>query len=322
MRGPLLASVDVDDWLLTTLFGWAAFLGRVVPRMTVDPGAVVVAAVALVLLTVGMHVAGRKAYRRFAAGRPEWPAAWRLKWTLSAVAMTFLLFTAGISLIGVTHQAAWLATSKEPLTGEAYAGHMWTDTRNALKYVGLGLHNQHDVHGAFPAGGTFDEDGNGLHSWVTHTLLMLNYENPVDMKLPWRHPKNEPHFRSVVSVLINPELRTAAARDADGFGLSHYAANVRVLGPNRPMRLEEITDGISNTLLIGEANTGFRPWGDPVNGRDPAAGIGESPEQFGGPAGTGGATFLMADGSVRVMSEDVDPAVLRALATPAAGDRP
>jgi prepilin-type processing-associated H-X9-DG protein len=37
---------------------------------------------------------------------------------------------------------------------------------------------------------------------------------------------------------------------------------------------------------------------------------------FGGPPARGGATFLMADGSVRFVGNGTDPAVLRALAGP------
>jgi hypothetical protein len=70
--------------------------------------------------------------------------------------------------------------------------------------------------------------------------------------------------------MINSGLRTAPLRDADGYGLAHYAMNCRVMtnGVARPPK--DITDGAANTLLIGEVNTNFRPWGDPGNVRDPA----------------------------------------------------
>jgi prepilin-type processing-associated H-X9-DG protein len=109
-------------------------------------------------------------------------------------------------------------------------------------------------------------------------------------------------------------------RDANGYGLSHYAANSHVLGPNTALRVGDITDGTSTTLLIGEVNTEFKPWGHPVNWRDPALGIQRSPRGFGGVAGSGGANFVMVDGSVRFISERVSPAVLRALATPNGGE--
>jgi hypothetical protein len=85
------------------------------------------------------------------------------------------------------------------------------------------------------------------------------------------------------------------------------------------MKLEEITDGTSNTIAIGEVNHAFRPWGDPANWRDPAIGLNRR-GGFGGPPGNGGARFVLADGSVRFLSNDTDPAVMKSLATPAGGD--
>jgi hypothetical protein len=89
-------------------------------------------------------------------------------------------------------------------------------------------------------------------------------------------------------------------------------------GAFRPFK--EFTDGTANTLLVGEVNANFRPWGDPANVRDPARGINRSAYGFGGPPGSGGALFAMADGSVRFVSERVSPTALKALATPDGGE--
>jgi len=72
-------------------------------------------------------------------------------------------------------------------------------------------------------------------------------------------------------------------------------------------------------IFRGEA---FRPWGDPFNFRDPAAGINAGPASFGGPTVSGGAKFLMLDGSVRFLGHATDPSVLRALSTPANAGNP
>jgi hypothetical protein len=121
-----------------------------------------------------------------------------------------------------------------------------------------------------------------------------------------------------VSVLIG---QTADLDDSDGYGLSHYAANSHVLGANKGMKLDDIKDATANTLLIGEVNAQFKPWGHPVNWRDPAAGVNSSPRGFGGAPGRGRATFVMADASTRFVSEKISPEVLRALTTPNGGER-
>ena len=71
-------------------------------------------------------------------------------------------------------------------------------------------------------------------------------------------------------------------------------------------------------MAFGEVSAGFKAWGDPTNVRDLAAGLGQSATQFGG---TNGATqILMLDGSVRTLTDNVAPSVLKALATPAGGE--
>ena len=91
---------------------------------------------------------------------------------------------------------------------------------------------------------------------------------------------------------------------------------------NRGVRLRDIVDGTSNTIIVGEVTTGLKSWGDPTNLRDPADGLGNTPQQFGlrrRPAGEG-AQFLMTDGAVRFISTEVDPEVLKALSTPDGGE--
>jgi hypothetical protein len=299
------------------VFGWIWFLAVVLPAVTVDWGVLAVGAAALVLFAGGVHWAGW-AWRRRAAGRPPW----RFRWTLSVVALTFLLFASGVCLVGLTHQVAWLAGAREPLygtsLGERYQSRaaQWN-----LKDLGMGALNYHSTIGRLPPGGTFTPDGAGLHSWETHLLPYLPYSTrEIDMQSPWNGPRNEAYFKSVLPPFINPDFRTADLEDADGFGLSHYAANRHVFNAGQPLRLDQITDGPANTILFGEVNTGFKPWGDPVNWRDPAKGINASPEGFGGARSNGGARFVMADGSVRFVSEKVSPRVLQALATPAGGE--
>src|SRR5262249_54972066 len=158
------------------------------------------------------------------------------------------------------------------------------------------------------------------HSWETYLLPYLIYSAKIDFNKPWNHPANEAFFKCVIPELINPALAGQELKDANGFGLSHYAGNSHVLGANHGFEVREITDGTSTTLLSGEVHAAFQPWGHPVNYRDPAKGINRSPHGFGGPPASGGTLFVMADGSVRFISERVSPDVLRALSTPNGGE--
>lgn len=281
------------------LFGWIPFLGRVLPDVRPDGPSVAVGAVALALFAAGVHVLGRSV---------RGAARWRLRWTLAVVVGVPLLFAAGIAVIGVSHQLAWLATADQPAVGKSLQRGMTAET--SAKEIGYGLTNYHDTFHTLPPGGTFAADGTALHSWETHLLpYFWSYTSDIDLKQPWDGPENERYFRCVLPNFVNPGFRTPPLEDDRGFGLSHYAANSRVMAANTAVKLDGLPNGAANTIIVGEVNANFRPWGHPLNFRDAA-----DPRAFGGPAA--GTLFLMADGSVRVLGKDTDPAVRRALAGP------
>jgi hypothetical protein len=300
------------------LLGWFFFLVRTVPRMTVDWPSVFVGGVALVLFLLGVHALGRSWQRyRNAEGQ-----GWKFRWSLGTVVVVFLLFAAGICVVGIVHQVGWMVTSHEPYYVQTTHWTGQDTSRNNLKQIGQALMNYCDTfQERFPPGGTFTADGHMLHSWETSILPFFPYAtSEINFHLPWNHPRNEKYFQCIIPQFINEGLSSAPALDDHGFGLSHYAANSRLLSPNKVTKIGAIADGTANTLLVGEVNAEFKPWGHPVNCRDPAKGINRSSQGFGGPRFAGGAYFSMADGSVRFLSERTEPVVLRALSTPDGGE--
>jgi len=248
--------------------------------------------------------------------------AWRLRWTLAIVPIVVLLFATSICLIVVIHQFTWLATTHEPIfaSGGRSTARRPQSSSN-LHQMGIAVWAYEQTQHHFPPGGTFDQYGNPLHSWETMLLPFLDPSHlQPNMALPWNHPQNAQDFKVPLSLFLNSGIMDINDHDSEGYALSHYAANARVFGADHPMRTDEITDGLSQTIMAGEVKENFRPWGDPVNWRDPALGVQKSPDGFAGPWAAGDTQFSMMDGCVRRISKDIDPAVLRALATPNGGE--
>jgi prepilin-type processing-associated H-X9-DG protein len=305
--------------------GWIPFLWRVIPEIRVNGVGLLSAFICLVALAAGMHL-----FLRWLSGQThkmqECPAtvSWKRMSTIAIVSGVVLLFVAGISAVGVTHQAAWLVTSREPLLKMGSIGTLAarTQSMNNLKQMSIAAHEYHEVNKEFPPGASRDDRGWLLHGWQTLLLPFVEKQdmfNQIDLAVPWNHPKNAAHFREIVFVYQYPW--SVPDKDSAGFALTHYAANVRVMRAV-PRRLKDgFPDGTSNTIMFGEVNAGYKPWGAPGNWRDPAQGINTGPRGFGSPSDAKSVNFAFADGSVRPLSTDTSPHILKALSTPDGGEQ-
>jgi hypothetical protein len=308
---------------LTFLVGWVLFLIRVIPQITVNLWAIGTAVVCLAGLAVGMQRffgwwwAAQMAPQ---AATELLPTPWRWRWTLALLALVVLVFAAGIAVVGISHQTAWLLTSPEPLfEGGIRVAAARSKSQNNLKEIGLAVHNRADkANGQLP-GSVVDSHGTLLHGWQTQLLPYLEEDalyNQINQRLPWNHPGQGTVFQTPLKVYLRPDAPTDPI---GGFAVSHYAGNINLLGGEQPMTLKELRvgRGISNVILAGEAAAQFRPWGDPTNLRDPRLGLNKDPRGFGSNYyGYKGAQFVMADGSVRSFSDEADPEFIEALANP------
>ena len=351
---PLLAIAG--EHIEQLLLGWLYFPLRTVPQMSIDWPTAILGTVCSLLFVVGLH----RTARWFLRSTTEEAVAVTYNWTwrssLVVSATLFVLFASGTALVGATHQFIWLLSGRSDSSSEAIPvselgavaqardAARRTMARNELKQFGLALHNFHDTFGAFPPGGTMNEDGELLHGWAVFLGMYTSYyAKDVDYRMSWRTPPNDRVYKCQISDFLNP-AQPGSVFDSEGFGLCHWAGNIHVL-PIRLVRpddskahdgysgyveqlkkrkqavsLDQITDGTSNTILLGTVGERFKPWGHPANVRDPALGINRSPEGFGGPHGWHGGMFLMCDGSVKFLSDKTDLKMMKALATPAGGE--
>lgn len=336
------------------LFGWIYFPLRVFPQVTVDSPTAILGVACTVAFVIGLHVTFRWFLRQ--TGESERRPNWSIRSSGVVAFATLLLFAAGTAMVGATHQLVWLLTRKSAspssnpsvqqvsgIVSEAQTAVRRNQAKNQLKMIGLGLLNFHDNFLEFPVGGYTKEDGTLMHGWAAPIGVYLSFTGDFDFTIPWNQPPNDRLYKCAIPSFINPSV--SHVFDDNGYGLSHFSGNVHVLPIRRwiptpqddasyrfsfgrvlldlqktkdgPMRIDDISDGTSNTLLLGEVSTRFKPWGHPANVRDPALGINRSPDGFGSVVNAGGTLFLFCDGSVRTLNEKVDPAILRALATPA-----
>jgi len=351
--GVAIGIIAVCAWLglaAEHLFlGWLYFPVRVVPQVTIDVPAALVGSVSLAGFVVGVHFTARWWLRATAPPDGVRPWSWRSSVALSMLIL--LLFAAGTAMVGATHQLVWLVrgrtntakTPSEPVFGvlEALRESARKEVEeNDLHHLGIGMANFEDTYRTLPPGGTITTDGKLMHGWASYVVPFTFYAMELDFAVPWNKPPNARFFQCNLPMFVNPSL-PGPYFDPDGFGYAHIAGNAHVL-PIRQIEIETeenpgrilkqlkdkggllsrsyITDGTANTLLIGTVAENFKPWGHPTNVRDPASGIGRSPDGFAGPPAWGGAQFVMCDGSVRFMNNKTDPRVLRQLATPAGGE--
>lgn len=194
-------------------------------------------------------------------------------------------------------------------------------SRQNLKIIGLAFHNHHDAHGSFPEGPANEPEA-VTHSWQTRLLSYLDHtplHARVNREKPWSDAVNQSAFETVVPDYLHPH-DAEQFRTVRGYALSSYAANSRIVRLNEGMTIQDVTDGLSNTILAGEVAAGFKPWGDPGNVRDPSAGVSGAVDGFGG-RNERGPQVLLADGSVKLISPKIAPEVLKSLATPDGGER-
>jgi Protein of unknown function (DUF1559) len=299
---------------ISLFMGWIIYPGQVATKISADWPSVLVGGSALAFFAAGVHWLGWSMMRRQDASTNP---TWKLRWTGTVVAGVLVLFVAGTSAIGIVHQSVWLFTRERPLFRQCLAHHSSSSTN--ARMIANELETYAAVFGRLPIGGTFAPDGSMLHSWETELLPYMSISSGMDMKLAWNDPKNRRFAKCVIPNFINSELRGADLEDAEGYGLSHYAANMRVMAANKGLKIAEIKD-TANTFVVGEVNAEFKPWSHPGNWRDPGQGINRSPQGFGGASNSSGAHLLMADGSVRFVSGTTDPTVLKALGDPQCED--
>ncbi len=223
-----------------------------------------------------------------------------------------------------------------------------------LKQIGIALHGYHGTNNTFPSGGWISLPTNSTTlnmniGWSAVILPWLEQKTVFDglnLNLPYGVAANSTVGHTVFSVYLCPsEPRTSFwnkdVNDVFSYGDGDYGGmygprglafptdtNSPPRGPmifNQPVSLAQISDGASQTLMVGEDPeaihalwiSGHNIFDEccPINARPPTEYGEELSSQH-----PGGVNVLFGDGSVHFLKNTTNSVVLSALCTRALGE--
>lgn len=188
------------------------------------------------------------------------------------------------------------------------------ESSNNLKQIGLALHNFESAYRSLPATAGLDDEGKPMISWRVAILPFIEETelyNEFHLDEPWDSEHNIKLLERMPDVFKHPSRPTEA-------GHTVYQAVVSdksLLRLTEPSGFRDVTDGTSNTIMAIETTPDVAvPWTAPedyqIDEDDPHANLFlDNITQA-----------LFGDGSVHVLSEQIDANLLNALYTRAGGE--
>jgi hypothetical protein len=187
--------------------------------------------------------------------------------------------------------------------------------------------------GHFPAGTVDAGNLPVAHRWSWQATIASQRDNPqsiaVDWTQRWNDPRTDRFVRRPIPRFQNPLVENQTSEDK--YPASHFvgvagvgidAAKLEVdhpragiFGQDRKTKLQDIRDGVSNTMLLVGIEQHLGSWADGATSyrpftREPYV---HGPDGFG--TGQPNSMFvLMADGSVKEISSETEPTVIRRMA--------
>jgi prepilin-type processing-associated H-X9-DG protein len=246
-----------------------------------------------------------------------------------------------------------------PAVQQARAAARAIACRNNLKQIGLALHNYHGVHNGFPIGHvplkmwTWQSmtlpflDQGALYSRIAYgspddcftVSFLLGPDDPGAVTVPVFQCPADPNSGKIYK--SEPGYGLHAPLDYLGVSGASTGSNDGLYYLASFVRTRDITDGTSSTIAVAERGipddlqSGWLLCGAgvPIGSGNLDSHLSMEPGIRPGGGGSehryhfwswhsGGTHVLMADGSVRFVSENSDAVTLRRLSTRAAGDTP
>lgn len=195
-----------------------------------------------------------------------------------------------------------------------------TKSMNNLKQIGIAIHNYHDANNRFPED-IKDKNGKPILSWRVAILPYIEQQalyQRFKLDEPWDSANNKKLSQARIPVFESPRF-APPAEGGDSYGLTYYkgiAGPGTMFDPKGKLRFADVTDGLSNTVMVIEDGDPI-PWakpGDyPFDPKKPLPKITATPN--------GMVNMLYGDGSVRAVNlKTVEEKRLKAAFTRAGGE--
>ena len=153
-----------------------------------------------------------------------------------------------------------------PAVNAAKQAQRRSDCTYHLKQISIGFHNYHDTCGLLPSAYVTDEEGQPLYSWRISILPFVEQQNlhkVFRLDEAWNGEHNLTLFDQRPSIYTCPQQYRFEGQPGDcPYGM--------IVGPHtvsdgpRAVKLAEITDGTSNTILVAETRKHI-PWSSPTD---------------------------------------------------------
>ncbi len=224
------------------------------------------------------------------------------------------LTLSGSATQGVATQGVLVALLLPAVQSARQAARRMSSSNN-LKMIALAMHNYHDTYQHFPTD-IHSSDGKPLLSWRVAILPFIE-EAPLyeqfHLDEPWDSPHNLALAQEMPLVYLNPGVATAP-------GMTVYqrpAGENFIMNGAAEIGFRDITDGTSNTIMGVEAlGDAAVPWTKPsdleIDPDNPMANLVDTSRQ--------GFNAMFGDGSVRFITNSIDPEVFKAMLTRNGGE--
>lgn len=192
-----------------------------------------------------------------------------------------------------------------PAISQARMAAQRMQSSNNLKMIGIALHNYHDTYQTLPPAYIPDEDGKPMHSWRVLILPFIEegaMYDQYDFSQPWDSPSNLEACKRLPFVYNSPALGNDGTGDTTTY--------VAISGPNTMLGMEkarsfrDVTNGISNTIVVVEDTSNPIPWNKPVDISPEALMSKNFNDQY-----FDGVQVLMGDASTNFIREENKPEI-------------